>query len=205
MSVHWILWVSIISGDLTNRNKTAEKSHQTVAAGTQAIDSSPIKDEDQISNTTVCLPAENSHLTHVKRAERSKIFGSLPNHLDSEETYRENRELIQSKSKFSIKSIKIWISFIPPCSLPIRQQFTIRIKRIQNVLPIEMEWNVMAYRIHHRCHSKIRQANTAATIKTQDCLIIMVNWTHTERRRIELLIKLYNSFLQRLECIWSLS
>lgn len=103
MSVHWILWVSIIPGDLTNRNKTAEKSHQTVAAGTQAIDSSPIKDEDQISNTTVCLPAENSHLTHVKRAERSKIFGSLPNHLDSEETYRENRELIQSKSKFSFK------------------------------------------------------------------------------------------------------
>lgn len=59
---------------------------------TQAIDSSPIKDEDQISNT-ICLPAENSHLTHVKRVEHSKIFGSLPNHLDSEETYRENRKL----------------------------------------------------------------------------------------------------------------
>lgn len=94
-----ILSVLIISGDLSNRNKTAEKSHQIVA-GTQAIDSSPINDEDQISNTTVCLPAENSHLTHVKRAERSKIFGSLPNHLDSEETYRENRKWIfRSKSK----------------------------------------------------------------------------------------------------------
>lgn len=106
----------MIPGDLTNRNKTAEKSHQAVA-GTQAIDSSPIKDEDQISNTTVCLPAENSHLTHVKRAERSKIFGSLPNHLDSEETYRENRKLIRSKSKFSLnasnKNLDLIYSTVP--------------------------------------------------------------------------------------------
>lgn len=85
-------FVVIVSGDLSNRNKTAEKSNQIVTAA-QAIDSSQIKDEDQISNTA-CLPAENSHLTLIKRAERSKIFGSLPNHLDSEETYRENRKLI---------------------------------------------------------------------------------------------------------------
>lgn len=111
MSVHLISLtgrVVVVSGDLSNRNKTAEKSNQIVTA-TQATDSSPIKDEDQISNTTVCLSAENSHLTHVKRAERSKIFGSLPNHLDSEETYRENRKFILH----SIQSFKNFIHFHP--------------------------------------------------------------------------------------------
>lgn len=53
-----------------------------------------MKDEDQIS--AVYLPHENSQLANVKKAERNKIFGSLPNHLDSDDTYRENRKLSQN-------------------------------------------------------------------------------------------------------------
>lgn len=81
----------MLSGDLSNRdiNKPDEEPNQ-IATTAHAIDPSPIQDEHQ--NGIVRLPIENSQLMTVKKSARNKIFGSLPNHLDSDETYRENRE-----------------------------------------------------------------------------------------------------------------
>lgn len=138
--------VVVVTGDLSNRNKTAEKPNQ-IATATQETEPSPLKDEDQLSNT-VCLSAENSHLAHVKRAERSKIFGSLPNHLDSEETYRENRKSIARQSmpqamvaatallhneSSLIEFILIGVFVSPSIKQLNLQKFTIKTKRIQNV------------------------------------------------------------------------
>lgn len=73
-------------------NKPEEIPNQIETAA-YAIDPNPMRDENQCG-TTVRLAAENSHLMTVKNSERNKIFGSLPNHLDSDETYRENRKYI---------------------------------------------------------------------------------------------------------------
>lgn len=77
----------VLSGDLANGNvkKTNEREHQ-IAIEAQSNNPIFMNNEDQ----NLCTVPENSQLTNVKRTERNKFFGSLPNHLDSDETYREN-------------------------------------------------------------------------------------------------------------------
>lgn len=80
------------SGDLSNRNANKADEKLNEINETHENDPSPIDDGDQIS--TMRFVAENSQLVTVKKTERNKIFGSLPNHLDSDEIFRENRKLI---------------------------------------------------------------------------------------------------------------
>ncbi|XP_055324528.1 uncharacterized protein LOC129579051 isoform X4 [Sitodiplosis mosellana] len=78
------------SGDLTNGNvnkSNNEREHQ-IAIEAQANDPNLMNDKDQVD--TLCPTPDISQLMNVKRSERNKFFGSLPNHLDSDETYREN-------------------------------------------------------------------------------------------------------------------
>ncbi|XP_031631093.1 putative uncharacterized protein DDB_G0282133 isoform X2 [Contarinia nasturtii] len=79
------------SGDLTNGNvnKLNEREHQ-IAIEAQANDPHLMNDEDQV-DTTICPTPDISQLMNIKKTERNKFFGSLPNHLDidSDETYRE--------------------------------------------------------------------------------------------------------------------
>lgn len=77
-------------GDLTNGNvnkSNNEREHQ-IAIEAQENDPSLMNDEDQVD--TLCPTNDISQLMNVKKSERNKFFGSLPNHLDSDETYREN-------------------------------------------------------------------------------------------------------------------
>lgn len=77
-------------GDLTNGNvnkSNNEREHQ-IAIEAQANDPNLMNDEDQVD--TLCPTPDISQLMNVKKSERNKFFGSLPNHLDSDETYREN-------------------------------------------------------------------------------------------------------------------
>lgn len=86
----------VSSGDLANGNakKINEREHQ-LAIEAQANDPNFLKDEDQVDSIYPPPPPSVSQLTHVKNTERNKFFGSLPNHLDSDETYRENGKRIQ--------------------------------------------------------------------------------------------------------------
>lgn len=79
-------------GDLANGNvkKANEREHQ-MAIEAQANDPNFMNDVDQVDN--LCAVPEILQLTNVRKAERNKFFGSLPNHLDSDETYRENGNL----------------------------------------------------------------------------------------------------------------
>lgn len=75
------------SGDLANGNaKRAEEREHQIAI--EAQDPNFLNDEDQVDS--ICPPPGILQLTNVKNTERNKFFGSLPNHLDSDETYREN-------------------------------------------------------------------------------------------------------------------
>lgn len=76
------------SGDLANGNakRADEREHQIAI---EAQDPNFLNDEDQVDS--ICPPPPGIlQLTNVKSTERNKFFGSLPNHLDSDETYREN-------------------------------------------------------------------------------------------------------------------
>lgn len=94
-------------GDLTNGNvnKSNEREHQ-IAIEAQANDPNLMNDEDQVD--TVCPTQDISQLMNVKKTERNKFFGSLPNHLDSDETYREN-------SKYEDHYVLLWL----PLPLPL--------------------------------------------------------------------------------------
>lgn len=70
-----------------NVNKSNEREHQ-FAIEAQANDPNLMYDEDQVD--ALCPTPDISQLINVKKTERNKFFGSLPNHLDSDETYREN-------------------------------------------------------------------------------------------------------------------
>lgn len=72
-----------------------------------------MNDEDQIDS--ICPISDNSQLINIKNTERNKFFGSLPNHLDSDETYREHSSKIKLNYliyKF-INSIHITIVRLP--------------------------------------------------------------------------------------------
>lgn len=102
----------IYQGDLTNRNSNKCGQTQTQnenATDPQPVNSNSIKDEDQIS--AVYLPNENLQLANVKKTERSKIFGSLPNHLDSDDTYRENRKLWKMAFMYQMNRINEMFDF----------------------------------------------------------------------------------------------
>lgn len=56
--------------------------------GTETSGTSSFKCEDRIRISS--SKAKHPLLTNLNTRERNKFFGSLPNHLDSDETYREN-------------------------------------------------------------------------------------------------------------------
>lgn len=90
------MFCSVSLGDLANGNakKINEREHQ-IAIEAQANNPNFLKDEDQVDSIIFPPPPPSiSQLTNVKNTERNKFFGSLPNHLDSDETYRENGKQI---------------------------------------------------------------------------------------------------------------